>query len=149
MRANPDAPAPVCLRAFERTVTDRSTRGAFTCLAMVTALCLFQLVSAAENAAERYTLFVALKPPYESNRATLQKMLKAEGYASSVEGDEELVLVLTAAQLEKLFQARVRMQSVAASASDRMITQPALESARIPARFEKLIERVYFDPQRS
>ena len=114
---------------------------------VLAALCLAQLLPAAEL--ERYTLFVALKPPYESNRATLQKMLKAEGYESSSEGDQELVLVLSAAQLKKLFQGRVRMQTVAASASDRMITQPTLESARIPARFEKLIERVYFDPQRS
>jgi hypothetical protein len=98
---------------------------------------------------ERYALFVALKPPHQSNRATLQKMLKAEGYESSVEGDEELVLVLSAAQLKTLFQAQVRMRTVAASASSGMITQPTLESARIPRRFEKLIERVYFDPQRS
>jgi hypothetical protein len=116
--------------------------------ALAALLCSAQLLPAAEQP-ERYTLFVALKPPHESNRATLQKMLKAEGYESSVEGDEELVLVLTAAQLRKLFQAQVRMRTVAASASDRMITQPTLESARIPRRFEKLIERVYFDPQRS
>lgn len=117
------------------------------CAVALAFFCGAQLLPAAEP--ERYTLFVALKPPHESNRATLQKMLKAEGYESSAEGDEELVMVLTAAQLKKLFQARVRMQTVAASASDRMITQPALESARIPAKFEKLIERVYFDPQRS
>ena len=117
--------------------------------ALAALLCFAQLLPAAENAAERYALFVALKPPYESNRATLQKMLKAEGYESSVEGDEELVLVLSAAQLRKLFQAQVRMRTVAASATSTMITQPTLESAKIPRRFEKLIERVYFDPQRS
>ena len=117
-------------------------------LALAALLCSAQLLPAAAQP-ERYTLFVALKPPYESNRATLQKMLEAEGYESSAEGDEELVLVLSAAQLKKLFQGRVRMRTVAASASDRMITQPTLESARIPARFAKLIERVYFDPQRS
>jgi hypothetical protein len=148
MKANPDALAPVCLRAFERTFTGPSTRGACIGLAMA-AIFLFQPILAAENAAERYTLFVAVQPPYEKNRAALQKMLKAEGYKSSAEGDEELVLVLTAGELQKLFQARVRMQTVAASATDRMITQPTLESARIPRRFEKLIERVYFDPQRS
>jgi hypothetical protein len=103
----------------------------------------------AAEEAERYTLFVALHPPHESNRVTLRKMLKAEGHESFAEGDEELVLVLTAAELRKLFQARVRMRTVAASASDRMITQPTLESAVIPARFRKLIRRVYFDPQRS
>ena len=96
----------------------------------------------------KYSLFVAVQPPYQSNRATLQKMLKREGYEASVEGDEELVMVLTADQLKKLFQARVRMQTVAASASDRVITQPALESVTIPKRFEKLIRRVYLDPQR-
>jgi hypothetical protein len=117
--------------------------------ALAVLFCVPQSLLAAERQAERYSLFIALKPPYESNRATLQKMLKAEGYESSAEGDEELVLVLSAAQLKKLFQARVRMRTVAASASDRMITQPTLESAKIPARLEKLIERVYFDPQRS
>jgi hypothetical protein len=117
--------------------------------ALAALLCSAQLLPAAENAAERYTLFVALNPPYESNRAELRKMLEAEGYECSVEGDQELVVVLSAVQLRKLFQARVRMRTVAASASDRMITQPTLESAVIPARFRKLIERVYFDPQRS
>ena len=117
-------------------------------LLALAALCGSQLLPAAERQAERYTLFVALKPPYGSNRVTLQQMLKKEGYESFPEGDEELVMVLTTGQLRKLFQARVEMRTVAASASDRMITEPVLESARIPARFEKLIRRVYFDPQR-
>ncbi len=117
-------------------------------LVLAAALCLAPFVCAAETV-ERYTLFVAVHPPHESNRATLRKMLKAEGHESFAEGDEELVLVLTAAELRKLFQARVRMRTVAASASDRMITQPTLESAVIPARFRKLIRRIYFDPQRS
>ena len=149
MTPNPYTVVPVRLRAFERTVSGRSTRGILGCLAMAAISCLFQLASAAETAVECYTLFVAVQPPYEKNRPTLQKMLKAEGHESDVEGDEELVLVLTAGQLKQLFQARVRMQTVAASASDRMITQPVLESAVIPARFRKLIRRVYFDPQRS
>jgi hypothetical protein len=107
------------------------------------------LLGAVELPPERYTLFVAVQPPYEKSRAALQKMLSAEGHESRIEGDDELVLVLTEAGLEKLFQARVRMQTVAASASDRMLVQPVLESAVIPARFRKLIRRVYFDPQRS
>lgn len=117
-------------------------------LALAVFSCGSQLLPAAEPQPERYTLFVALHPPYESNRATLQEMLKKEGYESFAEGDEEIVMVLTGGQLRKLFQARVGMRTVAASASDRMITEPVLESARIPARFEKLIRRVYFDPQR-
>ena len=117
------------------------------CAVALAFFCGVQLLPAAEL--ERYTLFVALKPPYESNRATLQKMLKAEGYESSAEGDEELVMVLTVAHLKKLFQGRVTMQIVAASASDRIIQQPTLKSARIPTGFAMLIERVYFDPQRS
>jgi len=116
---------------------------------MVVFLCLSQLVSAAETVAERYALFVAVHPPYEKSRAVLQRTLKAEGYDSSKEGEREIVLVLTAAELKKLFQAQVRMRAVAASATSGMITQPTLESAKIPRRFEKLIERVYFDPQRS
>jgi hypothetical protein len=103
----------------------------------------------AAEPAERYTVFVAVQPPHAANRATLQKMLQREGYEASAEGDEELVMTLTEAELRKLFQARVRMRTVAASASDRMLTQPVLESAVIPPRFRKLIRRVYFDPQRS
>jgi hypothetical protein len=111
-------------------------------------ICVPQVLSAAE-APERYILFVAVQVPHSKNRPALQKMLEAEGHESFAEGDEELVLVLTAAELRKLFQARVRMQTVAASASDRMVTQPVLESAVIPARYRKLIRRVYLDPQRS
>lgn len=110
-------------------------------------LCVLPLPAAEQP--ERYTLFVALHPPYEANRAALRRILAAEGYESSAGGDEELVLVLTAGELSKLFQARVRMRTVAASASDRMVTQPTLESVAIPARFGKLIRSVYFDPQRS
>jgi hypothetical protein len=119
----------------------------YPALMLAALICVPQVLSAAE-APERYTLFVAVQPPQSKNRPALQKMLKAEGHESFAEGDEELVLVLTAAGLRKLFQARVRMQAVAASASDRMITQPTLESAVIPARFKKLIRRIYFDPQR-
>jgi len=96
----------------------------------------------------RYTLFVELRPPYEASRAALQKMLKAEEYESFAEGERQVVLVLTEAQIGKLFQARVRFRKVGASASDRIITEPYLEGARIPGRFGKLIRRVYFDPQR-
>jgi hypothetical protein len=116
-------------------------------LSFIAFACAAQVSSAAEP--ERYTLFVALQPPYEGNRATLQRMLKAEGYESSAEGDEELVLVLTAGELKKLFQAQVRMRTVEASAKPGQITQPTLEGTKIPARFDKLIRRVYFDPQRS
>ena len=130
-----------------------STRGLGRCACgAVLALAAFFIsvqLFGAEKEPKRYTLFVAVQPPYEKNRPTLQKLLKAESYESDLEGDEELVMVLTAAQLKKLFQARVRMQTVAASASNRMVTQPALESAVIPARFRKLIRGVYFDPQRS
>lgn len=112
-------------------------------------LCFSQFLSAAQQASERYTLFVALQPPYEGNRATLQKMLKGEGYESFAEGDREIVVVLSAAQLEKLFQARVRMRILEKSATRGTASQPTLESARIPARFGKLIDRLYFDPQRS
>lgn len=118
-------------------------------LAAAVILCFSQFLIAADQGPERYTLFIALQPPYEGNRATLQRMLKGEGYESFAEGDREIVVALTAAQLEKLFQARVRMRTVEKSATRGSASQPTLESARIPARFGKLIERVYFDPQRS
>ena len=75
-------------------------------------------------------------------------MLKAEGYESFSEGEREITLVLAAGQIAKLFQARVRQRKVEASATTGAIAQPYLEGARIPARFEKLMRRVYFDPQR-
>lgn len=107
-----------------------------------------QASSVGYGSPDRYTLFVELHRPYESNRARLQKMLREEGYESHAERDGELALVLTQDQIKTLFQARVRFRKVGASASDRIITEPYLEGARIPGRFGKLIRRVYFDPQR-
>jgi len=106
-------------------------------------------VAAEPRADERYTLFVGLREPYEANRVALQKMLKAEGYEADPEGDREVTLVLTAEQLKKLFDARVVWRTVEKSATHGMASQPVLEGARVPARFKKLIRRVYFDPQRS
>ena len=106
-------------------------------------------VAAEPRAEERYTLFVGLREPHEVNRAALQKMLKAEGYEAHPEGDREVTLVLTAGQLKKLFGARVVHRTVEKSATHGMASQPVLEGVRIPARFEKLIRRAYFDPQRS
>ena len=88
-------------------------------IVILAALACAPLIALSADAPERYTVFVAVQPPYGKNRPALQKMLKAEGYESGLEGDEELVMVLTAAELGKLFQAKVRMQTVAASASDR------------------------------
>lgn len=95
-----------------------------------------------------YTVFVELQPPYMSNRAALKKMLKADGYESFPEGERELALVLTEAQIGKLFQASVRMRKVEAGAAVGVREVPYLEGARIPHRFEKLMQRAYFDPQR-
>lgn len=95
-----------------------------------------------------HTVFVELQQPYERSRAALQKTLKAEGYESFAEGEREVALVLTEAQIGKLFEAKVRMRKVEGSATAGLREVPYLEGARIPARFEKLIRRVYFDPQR-
>jgi hypothetical protein len=112
--------------------------------------CALQPLSAAEQRADdHYTVFVELRQPYESNRAALQKMLKAEGYESFSEREQEISLVLTAAQIAKLFQGKVRQRMVEKSATSGLTPQPVLEGVRIPARFEKLIRRAYFDPQRS
>lgn len=97
---------------------------------------------------DRYVLFIELRQPREANRAALQKALKAEGYEAWTEGDHEVSLALTAAELKKLFNARVVQRTVEKSATRGMASQPYLEGARVPARFEKLIQRVYFDPQR-
>ena len=97
---------------------------------------------------ERYTVFVELPPPYKSNRAALLKMLNAEGYRSHTEGEREITLALTEAEIKQLFQARIVRRTTGASATDRMIRESYLEGARIPARFEKLMRRVYLDPQR-
>ena len=78
----------------------------------------------------KYTLFVELNQPYESNRVALQKMLKTEGYESFSEGERELSLVLTAEQIAKLFQARLRFRKVEASASPGTGTQPVGRTPR-------------------
>jgi len=93
-----------------------------------------------------HTVFVELQAPYVTNRTALQKMLQAEGYESFAEGERELALVLTEAQIGKLFQAKVRMRKVEGSATAGLREVPYLEGARIPARFGKLMRRVYFDP---
>lgn len=118
-------------------------------LVLAAVVCVPQLSPAAEQRPEeRYTLFVELRHPFESNRAALRKMLEAEGHESFPEGEREIALVLTAEQIGRLFQARVRYRYVEASAAPGIRSEPQLEGARIPGRFEKLIRRVYFDPQR-
>lgn len=95
-----------------------------------------------------HTVFVEVQPPYAGNRVELQNRLKAEGYASFPEGERELALVLTEAQIAELFQAKVRMRRVEGSATAGLREVPYLEGARVPARFGKLMRRVYFDSQR-
>lgn len=105
-----------------------------------------QWLAAAER--EHHTLFVELRPPYGKTGPALQRMLKAEGYESFAEREGELSLGLTTTQIEKLFGAKVRQRTVESSATSGSAAVPYLEGARVPARFEKLIRRVYFDPQR-
>jgi len=97
---------------------------------------------------EAYTLFVELREPYGKTGPALQKLLKAEGHESFSERGGELSLALTAAQIEKLFGAKVWHRAVEKSAASGSASVPYLEGARIPARFEKFIRRLYFDPQR-
>ena len=96
----------------------------------------------------RYTVFAELHPPLQSNRLALQKALKKEGIEAHAEGDGEVALLLTAAQIRKLFQAKVTYRKVEASSLSGTIEQAYLESATIPSRFAKYIRRVYLDPQR-
>ena len=97
---------------------------------------------------DRYVLFIELRRPLEANRVALQKALKAEGYETFLEGEREISLALTTAELKKLFNARVVQRTVEKSATPGTASQHYLEGARVPARFENLIRRVYFDPQR-
>jgi hypothetical protein len=102
----------------------------------------------AGDSLDRYVLFLELRRPIEASRAALRKALKAEGYEAYPEGEREVSIALTAAELKKLFDARVVQRTVEKSATHGTTSQSYLEGARIPARFEKLIQRVYFDPQR-
>ena len=97
---------------------------------------------------QAYVVFVEVLEPREDSRAALQKMLKAEGYDAQPEGDSELALVLTAGEIRKLFGARVVHRRMEKSATHGTALHPALEGARIPERFQKLMRRVYFDAQR-
>jgi hypothetical protein len=97
----------------------------------------------------RYTLFAEISPPVAANRAKLQALLKAEGYPSYREGESEIALVLTEAEMARLFQARIAYRSVERSASAAgAVRQPYLENAAVPARYRGLIRRLYLDPQR-
>ena len=123
-------------------------------LALAAGLWLPALLPAAERlqsppvSQAAYTVFVELQPPHGRNRAVLQKLLKAEGYESRAEGGRELTLRLTEAQIRDLFQARIRYRKVEGSATPGLRDEAYLEGARVPERYEKLIRRVYFDPQR-
>jgi hypothetical protein len=97
----------------------------------------------------RYTVFVAVKAPAASNRPKLRELLKADGYASHEEGEAEIALVLTEAEIRKLFQARVLFRRVEASASRGTVRQPFLENVTVPQRLRGLVGKVYFDPQRA
>ncbi|HKU71446.1 MAG TPA: hypothetical protein VJQ51_11455 [Burkholderiales bacterium] len=97
---------------------------------------------------EYYTVFIELREPHDASRTGLQKALNTEGYKAYPEGDSEVSLSLTAAELRKLFNARVTKRTVEKSATSGTASQPVLESDRIPARFQKFIRRIYFDPQR-
>ena len=106
------------------------------------------LCASQAHGSDTYTLFAELKPPYRSNRTAVQKVLKQEGYEAHAEGDREVALVLTKAQIQSLFSARVVVRKVAASSRPGMVEQPYLEDSTIPPRLAKYIRRVYFDPQR-
>jgi len=97
----------------------------------------------------RYTVFIVVREPVAAQRAQLQALLKADGYPSHAEGENEIALVLTAADLRRLFQAHVRFHSVEAGASPGTRRRPHLRNATIPPRLRGLVEKVYFDPQRS
>jgi hypothetical protein len=99
--------------------------------------------------ADTYTVFAELKPPYRDSRAAVQKVLRQEGFEAHPEGNREVALVLTQAQIRSLFAGRVIYRQVAASSRPGMVEQPFLEDATIPPRLAKYIRRVYFDPQRS
>ena len=105
--------------------------------------------SPAGGDAARYTVFVSVREPVATSRPRLQALLKADGYPSHEEGETELALLLTEAEIRQLFQARVRFRSVEASASRRTLRQPYLENVTIPPRLRGLVEKIYLDPQRS
>ena len=107
------------------------------------------LLPAPALAADEYTVFAELLPPYRISRPALAKALKKEGYEVHAEGDREVVLILTAAQIEELFQAKVAYRRVAKSSGPGMRDEAYLEAGAIPPRFARYIRRVYFDPQRS
>lgn len=109
--------------------------------------CLPLFAPAADR--EIHVLFLEVTEPHEANRAKLQQMLKAEGYEGYTESEQEISMALTAGDLRRLFSARVVQRKREKSAAPGMASQPVLQGLRIPARFRKLIRRVYLDPQRS
>jgi hypothetical protein len=116
--------------------------------AWLVAVALFLPACSVAADREIYVLFVEVTEPHEANRATLQRMLKAEGYEAYPESEQELSMALTAGELRKLFNARVARRTLEKSATHGTASQPVLQGVRIPERFRKLIRRVYFDPQR-
>jgi hypothetical protein len=94
----------------------------------------------------RLCVFISLNPPFGTNGAKLQKMLKAEGYSSDTMGAECISLVLSEKQIKTLLSAKVRYKTVAASSHHGTVSEAFLEGVIIPARFRKLISRIFLDP---
>ena len=107
------------------------------------------LLPAPAPAADKYTVFAELLPPYRIHRPALAQALKKEGYELHAESDREVALILTAAQIRELFRAKVTYRRVGKSSGPGMAEEAYLEAGAIPPRFARYIRRVYFDPQRS
>ncbi|MBK8801675.1 MAG: hypothetical protein IPN71_06360 [Fibrobacteres bacterium] len=99
--------------------------------------------SSAADSVERFTVYASLREPYGSNGERLLAALQREGYEAGLHSEGIVWMSLDRAQIKKLF-ARVRLQTVAANARNRYVTEPTLEQSVVPKRWRRFLSLCLF-----
>lgn len=103
--------------------------------------------SMATDSVERFTIYASLREPYGPNGDRVLAALKREGYEAGLHSEGMVWMSLDRAQINRLFRARVRLQTVAASARNGYVTEPTLDHPVIPKRWRRSLSDVFFDGQ--
>ncbi|MBK9578574.1 MAG: hypothetical protein IPK50_11890 [Fibrobacterota bacterium] len=103
--------------------------------------------SSAADSVEQFTVYASLREPYGPNGDQILAALKREGYEAGLHSEGIVWMSLDRAHIKKLFRARVRSRTVAASARNGSVTEPTLDHPVIPKRWRRFLSEVFFDGQ--
>jgi hypothetical protein len=87
---------------------------------------------------DRHCLLLELRNPSEQTASEVEQMLVREGVQVAREGPD-VALLVTEAEIRRLFGARLRWSVTGASASSTMIREPRLQGGRVPARLRSRV----------